>query len=116
MVEIDCNLHPALRMVHIHGKIAEEHGCYMTKSDFNIFVLGLVLIAVAIASYAAKVSEVLREVKQVKTPSHFERYSYTTNIIPELTPKAHNPKILVVVFRQNRSYSYCKDTTCNRLP
>jgi hypothetical protein len=85
----------------------------MTKSDFNIFVLGLVLIAVAIASYAAKVSEVLRA---VKTPSHFERYSYTTNIIPELTPKIQHPKILVVVFRQNRSYSYCKDTTCNHLP
>lgn len=85
----------------------------MTKSDFNIFVLGLVLIAVAIASYAAKVSEVLRK---VKTPSYFERYSYTTNIIPELTPKAQHQKILVVFFRQSRSYFYCKDTTCDRLP
>jgi hypothetical protein len=85
----------------------------MTKSDFNIFVLGLVLIAVAIASYAAKVSEVLRA---VKTPSHFERYSYTTNITPDLNPRIRQPKMLIVLRENRRSYSYCKDTTCNHLP
>lgn len=86
----------------------------MTKSDFNIFVLGLVLIAVAVASYVAKVNEVLRTMK--KPGDHFERYSYTTNITPDLNPRIRQPKMLIVLRENRRSYSYCKDTTCNHLP
>jgi len=84
----------------------------MTKSDFNIFVLGLVLIAVAVASYVAKVNEALRS---MRTPSdHLERYSYTTNITPDLNPRIRQPKMLIVLRENRRSYSYCKETAWNQ--
>lgn len=80
-----------------------------SEEDFNILVLGLVLIAISLASYAAQVYAVLKARRN--TPDHVERYAYTMNIVPEYQPRPRE-KILVV-FYSPKNYLYCKETKWN---